>query len=134
MRFLLVRRGLLALTLALPSFACGTIEYRVNATKPVLLGPPHSPDFQVLRHVEDEGKKLWLFWWLVPVGNERDSTLEQFATSGGDAVANVTIHESYDFIDFLVQNWSSLIGLPGITNTLNEDFAADLVRYVETGA
>lgn len=108
---------------------CGTVEYQVQSSKPVMLGSALPRDYRVIRHVEDEGKKLWLFWWLLPAGERRDMTLSRFADAGGDAVVNVTIHESYDIVDFLVQNWSALIGVAGVTNTLNQDYTADIVDY-----
>ena len=67
------------------------------------------------------------------VGKERGQALTELAQSG-DGLKNVTIHESYDVVDWFVQNWSAfLIGVPGITNTLNEDYTADVIEFQEGG-
>ena len=108
---------------------CASITYQVQSEKPVLLSSNLDRDHEIIKRVDDKAKRLWMFWWFIPSGKDRGRTLENYVGTG-DAIKNVTIHEYYDFIDWLIQNWSSfIIGIPGITNTFNENFQADVVEY-----
>ena len=86
--------------------------------------------YTVVRHVDAHERQLWLLWGFIPT-NRKDGVTQigQYANQG-DAVVNVCIREKYDFIDWLIQNWTTfIIGVPGITNSLKVEVTGDVIRY-----
>jgi hypothetical protein len=103
---------------------CATVTYQAAGDKPVLLGGVPEKDYRVVRHTTDEGRTLWLFWLLLPIGQGRERVLTDLANAGGDGVTNVTIHEHYGIIDFVIQNITR-----GLIATVSEDYEADIIQY-----
>ncbi|MBM4040808.1 MAG: hypothetical protein FJ290_20070 [Planctomycetes bacterium] len=118
-------RTLLSVCLALVVLTCGCakITYEVRSDKPVLLGTQLARDHQVVRRIDDAKKGVWLLWLLLPLNPERGQALNEHAAQG-DALTDVSIHEYYSVVDFLIQNLSR-----GIVATLNEDFDGNVVKY-----
>ena len=107
---------------------CAQVTYQAHSEKPVLLGSHSSEEYAVIRHASDKGKGFWLFFWLLPVGEGRGKVLDKVSNSG-EGMSNITLHESYDVVDFFVQNWSTfLFGFGGITNSFNVDYEADVIE------
>jgi hypothetical protein len=100
---------------------CATVVYEARGEKPVLLGGG-GDNYRSVRVVEEKGKSLWLVFWLIPIGENRGRILEKNSHEG-DGINNVSIHESYDIVDFLIQNITY-----GLFCTLNEDYKFSIIE------
>lgn len=117
------RAVLVGLALVMSVCGCGRITYEVRSDRPVLLGPLSGRNYEFVKKVDDEGMAIWILYLLLPMNPGRGRALEGHVAQG-DAVTEVSVHEYYNVIDWLVQSLTD-----GLVGTMHEDFDGNIVRY-----
>lgn len=80
-------------------------------------------DYEVVRRVDEDYRRIWLLFYMLPVGKDGSDMVTQSAI-GSDGMANLRIKSQFDVVDILITNLTF-----GLVCTRAVNIQGDLVRF-----
>ena len=107
--------------------SCAHMTYRNTRGVPISFTGNLGLDkeHKVVRHVDDDYRRKWLLFYLIPIGDDGSDMIAQ-SVGNADGMANLRITAQWDVLDVLITNITS-----GIFCTRSVNIQGDLVKFVD---